>query len=283
MPVLLLEFAAEFDLVVKESEHVLGIVELLVPLLGWVQVLVVLVQWVDFFHDWLVWADVQLLLEELYQAIVLLLVCDHLQILLVELLDLLLQHLHLLDQVVSRLVQALDDQLLICHGLAQIQKDLLSEKDGVPLDEVGLVEAVVLEGLHGQVVDVRVVVGLVLPAHLSALQLSWVLLAKTLAGGTFLDVLRDVLADAAYAAKLSLIIALALQNLLEKRLKPLHGDDLQVGIRCQALEPGPVLLRVVILPLHLGLVTLRVNLCIHLIFIIYYGTICTIIIYAPHF
>ena len=94
------------------------------------------------------------------------------------------------------------------------------------------------------------VVGLVLSGDLGALVLAGVLLVEALVGGAFLDVLCDVLADAADASELGLIISLALQNLLQQSLKPLHGNDLQVRIGCKTLKPGPVLLGMVILLGH---------------------------------
>lgn len=51
-------------------------------------------------------------------------------------------------------------------------------------------------------------------------------------GCSFLDVFIDIFSNTADSSQLSLIIALTLQDFLQKSLESLHSYDLEVAITC---------------------------------------------------
>jgi hypothetical protein len=85
---------------------------------------------------------------------------------LVELVDSYLEHFHLLHEAISLLIQLLHDLLLLLDGVTEGHEYLFFEENRITFDQVSLVQAVVLQTLHGQVVDVRMAICLRLTRYL---------------------------------------------------------------------------------------------------------------------
>ena len=128
-----------------------------------------------------------------------------------------LKVLHLRDHYLSAVAHVFDYPLLVVLLLVEALEDGGVKVLRRMVERISLVEAVVLQALDDQVVDVGVVVHLVRPMdHMPLLD---ALLVEILRLG-------NVLSHASHSPKLHLIVPLALQDLLEQGLNSLHGTNL---------------------------------------------------------
>jgi hypothetical protein len=110
--------------------------------------------------------------------------------------------------------------------------NFLLEKFRVNFDQIGLIEAIILQALYSEIVDICVIVCLILARYLRLLL--WVVdVIDSIQRITcaLLDVFGDFFPDATDSSQLCLVTPLTLENFLQENFQSLHCHCLQIRIR----------------------------------------------------